>query len=91
MTVIRDPQARCILSLLRYVSIRRKNKQKEFIALVHPCIHKQYDVILHTDEHKRGSFILFSSNLIGKMLVQSSFHLILNFIGIMFSTNQGKK
>ena len=56
MAVIRDPQAQYILSLLRSVSIRRKNKQKEFIALVHPCIHEQYDVILHTDEHKKGIF-----------------------------------
>ena len=88
MDVIRDPQAQYVLSLLRSVSIRRKNKQKEFYCT---CIHKQYDVIFHTDEHKRGNFILFSSNLIGKMLVQSSFHLILNLMWIMFSANQGKK
>ena len=47
----------------------------------------------HVDEHKKGNLmqtILRGLTANWEMLVHSSLHLILDFIGIMFLTNQGK-
>ena len=49
--------------------------------------------MIHTDEHKKGNLMQTTFQVLttnGKMLAQNSLHLILNSVGIMFATNQGK-
>ena len=61
----------------------------DFSACEHDCLYN----MIHTDEHKKDNLIQTLFQVLqqtGKMLVQNSLYLTLNFVGIMFSTNQGK-